>query len=162
MIKIGDKIPNANGFVMGASGIESIGTSRLFKGKKIIFTGVPAAFSPTCSKMHIPSYLTKREEFNKYGVDSVICLSVNDAYVMYAWSKKLEVVGRMIMLADSNAEFTNSMGFNIDLSGHGLGIRSNRFVIVSEKSKVTYLAVEKDATKYDYTNVDSLINFLKK
>lgn len=162
MISIDTKIPKATGFVMGSLGIESIDTSRLFKGKKVLFTGVPAAFSPTCSKSHIPSYLKKSEELKECGIDSLICLSVNDPYVMYAWSKKLEVQGRMIMVSDSKADFTKSMGFNVDLSSAGLGIRSQRFVMVVANSKVKYIAIEKDVVNYDETKIEKVLKFLNK
>ena len=141
-IKVGDKIPSATLRTMGAQGPQNVTTDELFKGKKVALFAVPGAFTPTCSTKHLPGFVNNAEALKAKGVNSIVCLSVNDAFVMGAWGKDQKVGDKVKMVADGNADFAKSLGLTMDGSGHGMGTRSRRFSIVVENGVVTKLNVE--------------------
>ena len=114
----------------------------LCAGKKVVLFAVPGAFTPTCSAAHLPGYVVNADEIKAKGVDAIVCLSVNDAFVMNAWSQG-QNASEIIMAADGNGEFTKAMGLEMDGSGFGLGIRSSRYSLVAEDGKITVLNLEK-------------------
>ena len=138
-IKPGDCIPSATLFMMGADGPTSSPTNDLFKGKKVAMFGLPGAFTPTCSAMHLPSYLNNAAALRKKGIESIICLSVNDAFVMGAWGKEHDVGDSIIMAGDGNALFSKAMGLELDLTEHGMGIRCQRFSMIVDDGVVSLL-----------------------
>ena len=138
-IKPGDCIPSATLFMMGADGPTSSPTNDLFKGKKVAMFGLPGAFTPTCSAMHVPSYLNNAAALRKKGIESIICLSVNDAFVMGAWGKEHDVGDSIIMAGDGNALFSKAMGLELDLTEHGMGIRCQRFSMIVDDGVVSLL-----------------------
>lgn len=140
-IAVGDTIPECTLMVMGANGPEGKTTSELFDGKKVVLFGVPGAFTPGCSMTHLPGYVATADKIKAKGVDSIICMSVNDAFVMDAWGKT-QNAEELIMLADGNAEFTQKLGLELDGSGFGLGPRCQRFAMIVEDGTVTHLNVE--------------------
>lgn len=142
MIKVGDKIPSMTLKRIGQSGMEEVTTDALFKGKVVLFA-VPGAFTPTCSMKHLPGYVQQAEAFKGKGIDRVVCLAVNDPFVMKAWGDQNNVDGKVVMLPDGNGALTKALGLEMDGSGFGLGSRSQRFAFYAENGVVKDLQVEK-------------------
>lgn len=140
MIKVNDTIPAGILQQLTASGMENHNTDELFTNKKTVLFAVPGAFTPTCSVSHLPGYVVKFDEFKAKGVDQIICLSVNDAFVMEAWGNA-QNAENIMMLADGDGSFTKSLGLEMDTAGFG-GIRSQRYAMVVENGVVTHLRVE--------------------
>jgi glutaredoxin/glutathione-dependent peroxiredoxin len=141
-INVGDKIPAATLKTMGSDGPEEITTEDLFKGKTVALFAVPGAFTPTCSAKHLPGYVTNAEALKAKGVDTIACLSVNDAFVMGAWGKDQNAGGKVQMLADGNADLTRQLGLDLDASGHGMGVRSKRYSMIVEDGAIKVLNEE--------------------
>ncbi|MDT8397492.1 MAG: peroxiredoxin [Pseudomonadales bacterium] len=140
-IQVGDKIPHCTLKVMGKDGPQNITTEELFNNKKVVLFAVPGAFTPGCSMTHLPGYVVNADKILARGVDSIVCLSVNDAFVMDAWGKA-QNAEQIIMLADGNAEFAKAMDVALDASGFGMGLRCKRLAMIVENSVVSYLAIE--------------------
>ena len=140
-IATGDKIPTMTLKTMGAKGPEDINTDSIFKGKKVVMFAVPGAFTPGCTVTHLPGYVIAADKIKAKGVDAIVCLSVNDAFVMGAWGKS-QNAEELLMLADGNGEFTKAVGLEMDASGFGMGVRSKRYAMIVEDGVVTHLAVE--------------------
>jgi glutaredoxin/glutathione-dependent peroxiredoxin len=141
-IQVGDSIPSAKLMQGTAEGPKEISTEELFGGKTVVLFGVPGAFTPTCSAKHLPGYVQNYDALKAKGVDTVACMAVNDAFVMGAWGKDQGVGDKVMMLADGSADFTKKLGLELDLVARGLGVRSQRFVLVAKNGKVTHVAVE--------------------
>ena len=156
MIKVDDRIPSLKLMAATAEGPREIATDEIFKGKKVVLFAVPGAFTPTCSAKHLPGFNEHLADFRAKGVDTVACLSVNDAYVMGAWAKSQDVSPDLLMLADGAAQFTHALGLELDLSQRGLGIRSQRFALVADDMKVTYLAVEQPGD-FDVSRAEAVL-----
>lgn len=124
--------------VMGENGPQTIDTNEFFSRRKIILFAVPGAFTPTCSASHLPGYITHYEAFKEKGIDDIVCLSVNDVFVMDAWGKSQDA-GDIVMAADGIAEFTLSLGLELDISTAKLGIRSRRYAMLVENGIVNQL-----------------------
>ena len=124
-IKIGDKLPEASLRLKTDSGITEVKTPDFFKGKKAVLFALPGAFTPTCSAKHLPGFVQKAEDLKAKGVDTIACLSVNDAFVMDAWGKQQNTGEKVLMLADGNADFTKKVGLSLDASKNGMGERSH-------------------------------------
>ena len=140
-IAIGDNIPEANLMVMGANGPEGVSTADLFGGKKVLMFAVPGAFTPGCSMTHLPGYVANADKIKAAGVDTIVCMSVNDAFVMGAWGKA-QNADEILMLADGNGEFAKAVGLTMDGSAFGLGERSQRYSMIVDDGVVTQLNVE--------------------
>ena len=140
-IQVGDKIPQATMKVMGEKGPQDMTTDDLFAGKKVVLFALPGAFTPTCSAAHLPGYVANADKIKAKGVDSVVCLSVNDAFVMSAWGADKNAE-ELIMLADGNGDFTSAVGLEMDGSAFGLGKRSQRYAMIAEDGVVTALNAE--------------------
>lgn len=140
-IATGDKIPAVTLKTMGAKGPEDISTDTLFKGKKVVMFAVPGAFTPGCTITHLPGYVVLADKIKAKGVDTIVCLSVNDAFVMGAWGKS-QNAEELLMVADGNGEFTKAAGLEMDASGFGMGTRSKRYAMIVEDGVVSHLAVE--------------------
>ena len=139
-IKVGDKIPSVTLKVMGADGPQNVTTDELFNGKKVVMFAVPGAFTPGCSMTHLPGYVVNADAILSK-VDNIVCLSVNDAFVMGAWGDA-QNAEKITMLADGNAELTRAMGTELDGSGFGLGTRCKRLAMIVVDGTVTHLAIE--------------------
>jgi peroxiredoxin len=126
---------------MGAEGPVDITTAEIFDGKKVVLFAVPGAFTPGCSMTHLPGYVVNADKIKAAGVDTIVCMAVNDAFVMGAWGKA-QNADEILMLADGNGELTKALGLELDGSGFGLGTRSQRFAMIVEDGKVTQLNVE--------------------
>ena len=141
-IEIGATIPSLKLMIATAEGPREVTTDELFKGRKVVMFGVPGAFTPTCSAKHLPGFIQHAAAFAEKGVESIVCMSVNDAFVMGAWAKDQNVEGKIVMLADGSAAFTKALGLELDLGARGLGLRCQRFAMVVDDAKVTALFVE--------------------
>lgn len=141
-IKVGDTIPSVKLMQATAEGPREVSTDDIFKGKTVVLFAVPGAFTPTCSAKHLPSFLANHDALKAKGVDTIACVAVNDVFVMDAWAKSQDVGERIVMLADGSGVLTKALGLELDLTGRGLGIRSQRFALVAKDGVVTHLAVE--------------------
>lgn len=125
-------------------------------GKTIALFAVPGAFTPTCDAKHLPGYVQQAEAFKAAGVDEIWCVSVNDAFVMGAWGREQHTAGKVRMLGDGDAEFAKATGLTLDLSGKGLGLRSNRYSMLVKDGKVVTLNVEGPG-KFEVSDADTLL-----
>ena len=141
-IAIGDRLPEANFRVMGPEGIKTLTTGDVFAGKKVVLFAVPGAFTPTCHLKHLPGFIQSADEFKTLGVDTVVCVAVNDPFVLGAWEEASGGKGKVVFLSDGNAEFTKKIGMDFDGSGIGLGTRSKRYAALVEDGVVEALNVE--------------------
>jgi peroxiredoxin len=141
---------------MGVNGPEEVGTQDFFAGKKVVLFAVPGAFTPTCSKQHLPGFVQHAEEIKAKGADMIACMSVNDVFVMDAWGRDRQVGDAVIMLADGSAEFAKLLGLELDLTTAGLGMRSKRYAMVVEDGVVSVLNVE-DAGAFDVSSAESVL-----
>ena len=149
MIKVGDTLPaltlaeysevEGNGCSLGPNPVD---IAKAAAGKTLAVFAVPGAFTPTCSAKHVPGFLERAAEFKAAGVDEIWCLSVNDPFVMGAWARDQKTDGKIRMIADGDAAFAKATGLTLDLSGKGLGLRSNRYSMLVKDGKVATLNVE--------------------
>jgi glutaredoxin/glutathione-dependent peroxiredoxin len=140
-IATGDKIPDVEVKTMGAEGPKTVSTGEVLGKGKVVLFAVPGAFTPGCSKIHLPGYVEHGAELKAKGVTTIACVAVNDAWVMQAWSDA-QGASDIVMLADGNGAFTEAMGLGADMTGAGLGKRSQRYAAVIEDGIVTSLDVE--------------------
>ena len=149
MIKVGDKLPEGtlsefievegNGCTLGPNTFK---VEDLTKGKKVAIFGLPGAFTPTCSAKHVPSYIANYDALKAAGVDDILCISVNDAFVMGAWARDQHAQGKVRMMADGSAEYTKKLGLELDLTARGMGVRCQRFSMLVDNGVVKTLNVE--------------------
>lgn len=159
-ISPGDRIPDATLMTMGEGGPQPLPTGELFAGKKVVLFAVPGAFTPTCSAKHVPGFLAKADEILAKGVAQIVCLSVNDAFVMGAWGKDQSVGDKIVMAGDGTGAFTKALGLELDLTGLGLGVRSQRFALIAEDGVVKNLFVEENPGGVDVSGADNVLKHL--
>ena len=152
-IQEGEKIPAAT---LKATNMSDLTTDELFGGKKVVIFAVPGAFTPTCSNQHLPGFIEQADAIRAKGVDDIICMSVNDAFVMDAWGKDRGVGDKVRMVADGNGEFSKALGLDFDGSGIGFGLRCQRFAAIVDDGVVTKLAVE-EPMKFDVSSADAIL-----
>jgi peroxiredoxin len=156
-ISVGDKIPDVEVKVLGAGGRpESVRTGEVLGSGKVVLFAVPGAFTPGCSKMHLPGYVKNAAELKSKGVGKIACVAVNDVWVLQAWSEA-QGAGEIEMLSDGNLEFTRAMGMEMDGSGSGLGTRSKRYAAVIEDGVVTSLEVEPTGGGVDVSACENVL-----
>jgi peroxiredoxin len=141
-IQVGDRLPAVNLKQLTAEGIKDVSTAELTRGRKVVLFAVPGAFTPTCSDKHLPGFLDQAAAIKAKGVDAIVCVAVNDPFVVSAWEKARNVNGRVQMLSDGNAEFARALGLEFDGSGFGLGTRSKRYAMIVEDGTVKTLLIE--------------------
>lgn len=139
-IQIGDRIPEVVLKYID-DGVHAVDTPTLFDDRKVVLFAVPGAFTPTCSERHLPGFVEHFEQFRERGID-VLCMAVNDPFVMQAWGESQHVPRGLRMLSDGNADFARALGLDMDASGYGMGIRSKRFALYAEDGVVKQLFVE--------------------
>lgn len=139
-VQKGQSLPNFSLKIMGSEGIQEI-NEKLLSNKKIVLFAVPGAFTPGCSKTHLPGFIEHAKALKAKGVDEIICTSVNDVFVMDAWGKA-QVADNIIMAADGNADFAKALGLELDGSGFGMGIRSKRYAMIVNNGVIEYLGVD--------------------
>jgi peroxiredoxin len=158
-IQVGGKVPEVKLKAATKDGIKDVTTAELFGGKKVVLFAVPGAFTPTCSARHLPGFIDKAGEFKAKGVDSVVCVSVNDAFVMDAWGKDKGAGDKVVMLADGNGVFAEAMGLVLDGSGFGMGKRSQRYAAVVEDGVIKVLAIEAPG-KFEVSSAEAILGKL--
>jgi glutaredoxin/glutathione-dependent peroxiredoxin len=158
-IKVGDKIPSVTLNVMTKDGPGGISTDDLFKGKKVAMFGVPGAFTRTCSAKHLPGFVNNADAIKAKGVDAVVCVSVNDAFVMDAWGKAQNVGDKVTMVADGSAGFTKAAGLDVDMSGKGYGLRCRRFSMIVDDGVIKSLHIDEPGT-FEKTAAEVLLGEL--
>lgn len=144
-IKPGDKIPSVRLTRLGEGGMEEIDMAEYLKNKKAVIVGVPGAYTPVCWQKHLPTYIENADDFRAKGIDEIICVAVNDPFVMKHWGEEMGVDGKITMMPDGNAAFTKALGLELDASGKGLGTRSQRYSMLVNDGTVESLAVEESA-----------------
>ena len=157
-IKEKDLLPNSKVFVLENGEPEKKNIEDYFKNKKVILFGLPGAYTSVCSAKHLPGYINMHDKFKEKGIDHIICISVNDPFVMNAWSKENKVGNKIIMIGDPFLNFTKNIGAEVDKSGRGLGIRSNRYTMFVDDMKVVKLQEEKDTGSCEISAAE---NFFK-
>ena len=157
-IKEGDKLPDATMHMIKDGKPTPVTTSELFAGKKVVVFAVPGAFTPTCSQAHLPGYVVNADAIKAKGVDDIICISVNDAFVMDSWGQDRNAE-EILMVGDGNGDFTRALGLEMDGSGFGLGTRSQRYAMVVEDGTVTNLAVE-EAGQFEVSKAEAMLEAL--
>ena len=156
-LRKGDKLPDAKVFIFDESPKETT-IKQIVGDDKVIIFGLPGAFTPTCSTKHLPGFIAATDQLNEKNIKKVICISVNDPFVMDAWGKTHNVQKKILMVGDYNADFTKKIGAELDLNKRGLGIRSSRYSMLIEKGTVVKISEEEVAGKCERT---AAANFLK-
>jgi peroxiredoxin len=165
MIKIGDKLPEATLYETVEFGEacpispKPVRVSEASAGKRIVIFGLPGAYTKTCSAKHLPGYVANLGALRAKGVDEVWCVSVNDGYVMAAWGKDHDAIGKVRMLGDGNAELTKALGLEEDLSKSGMGLRSLRYSLLVDKGVVKQVNVEAPG-KFEVSNAETVLKQL--
>jgi len=163
-ISVGDKLPEATLSYFDKEGnVQSVTVSELTRGKKVVLFGVPGAFTPTCSSKHLPGFVAKADELRRAGVDTLACVSVNDAFVMQAWGKSAGVGENVLMLSDGLGKFTQALGTAVDLTDkvEGLGVRSRRFSMLVEDGVVKVLNLEEGGA-FTSSGAEDILSSLQK
>ena len=158
-ISVGDRIPDVQLKMVTSQGTEVVGTADVLGKGQVVLFGVPAAFSPTCSDVHLPGFVFHADDLLARGVDRIFCVSVNDAYVMSAWGRSQGVEDKIAMLADGNGELARAMGLDLDLSAGGLGVRNRRYAAILENGVVTQLFLE-ERTGLDLSTAEAVLSAL--
>jgi glutaredoxin/glutathione-dependent peroxiredoxin len=159
MIKVGDKIPSATLMQMKDGGPKPVSTDELFKGKKVALFALPGAFTPTCSAKHLPGYIQHSDMLKSKGIDTIACVSVNDAFVMGAWGDAQGAGDKVMMLADGNGDFTHALGLGFDASKFGMGRRSQRYSMVVDDGVVKALNIEPPGA-FEVSSADHMVALL--
>ncbi len=141
-IAVGDKVPDVKVWTFGDKGPEATTSAEVLGRGKVVLFSVPGAFTPTCSDHHLPGFVLRADELRAKGADRVVCVSVNDPFVMKAWGEDQKVGDSVVMLSDGNGELAQAMGLTMDGSGFGLGSRGQRFAAIIDDGIVAWLAVE--------------------
>lgn len=141
-VQVGDKIPDVEVRTMGPEGPAAVRSAEVLGSGRVILFAVPGAFTPGCSKIHLPGYVQNYDQVRAKGVDTIACTAVNDAWVMQAWSDEQGAGGKVLMLADGNAELARAMGLEADMGAFGLGVRSKRYAAIIQDGTITSLEVE--------------------
>ncbi len=162
-IKVGDRLPpgtlseyievETEGCAIGPNEFK---VEDLTRGKKVALFGLPGAFTPTCSAKHVPSYLANLDKLKAKGIDEIICMSVNDPFVMHAWAKDQRSAGKVRMMADGSGAYTKALGLELDLTARGLGVRCQRFSALVEDGVVKQLNIEAPG-KYEVSGAETML-----
>ena len=153
-----DQIPSSEIFILEEGEPIKKNIEEILKNKKVVLFGLPGAYTSVCSAKHLPGYVNMYEEYKKKGIDKIICISVNDPFVMNAWGKENNVGEKVLMMGDPFLNFTKAIGADVDKSGRGLGVRSNRYTMLIDNLKVVKLRKEKDTGSCE---VSAAKNFLE-
>eukprot|EP00298_Acanthocystis_sp_HF-20_P001852 c12316_g1_i1.p1 GENE.c12316_g1_i1~~c12316_g1_i1.p1 ORF type:complete len:162 (+),score=64.31 c12316_g1_i1:68-553(+) len=160
MISVGSKIKPTTLYRLVEGAVTKVSTDSLFGGKRVVLFGVPGAFTPTCSEKHLPGFVAKAAEIKSHGVDDIICVAVNDAFVMRSWGKQHEVGDNVLVLSDGNGDLAREMGLEVDLSHIGFSKRNKRFASVIADGEVKFLGV--DESGFEQSSAEKVLEFLAK
>ena len=158
-IKIDDKMPSGSFTIMVDGHPEALQSSDLFTNNKVALFAVPGAFTPGCSKKHLPGYLDNLNELKSKNIDKIACIAVNDIFVMDAWAKKYGVNDEIIMLADGNCDYTRRLGLENDSSAFGMGYRSKRYVLIAKNGIIKTLLIDNPGD-IELSTAESLLSSL--
>src|ERR1051326_5841954 len=158
-VKIGDRVPSVTLHHLTPEGMKSVTSDEFFKGKKVALFALPGAYTRTCSSRHLPGYVQNADTLRQKGVDTIACLSVNDAFVMDAWGKEHGADGKVVMLGDGSCEFTKAMGLTVDRIGAGMGIRSQRYSMIVDDGVIKELNVEPSG-EYGVSSAEAMLQRL--
>jgi len=158
-IQVGEKLPSVELQTMGDNGVETFNSDEFFAGKRVVLFALPGAFTPTCSAHHLPGYNIHADALFARGIDTIACLSVNDAFVMDAWGNDQNVENNVRMIADGSAVFTEAVGLQMDLTARGMGLRSQRYAMVVNDGIVEQLNVEA-AGKFEVSDAETILGSL--
>jgi glutaredoxin/glutathione-dependent peroxiredoxin len=165
-IKVGDRLPagKLSEFIEVESagcpvGPNEFNVEDLTRGRKVAIFGLPGAFTPTCSAKHVPSYVANLDKLKAKGIAEVICMSVNDAFVMGAWARDQKSVGKLRLMGDGSAAFTKALGLELDLTARGMGVRCQRFSMVVDNGVVKTLNIEAPG-KYEVSDAETMLKQL--
>ena len=159
-LKENDNIPNSEVFIMADGSPIKKTTLELFKNKKAVLFGLPGAYTSVCSTKHLPGYVNNYEKYKAKGIDYVVCISVNDPFVMDAWGKSHNVADKILMMADPFLDFTKAIGADVDKSARGLGIRSNRYTMLIDNLKIIKVQEEDDAGKCEISAAENFLDLI--
>jgi peroxiredoxin len=158
MIEKGQKLPSATLSQLTEKGLLNHNTDELFANKRVVLFAVPGAFTPTCSEAHLPGYVVLADEFKILGIDTIACVSVNDAFVMQAWGEA-QNASEIMMLGDGDGSFTQALGLEMDTANFG-GLRSKRYAMVLDNGVVTQLNIEQPKT-FEVSKAEAILATLK-
>ena len=159
-IKENDQVPNSEIFIMENGNPVKKNTQEFLKDKKVVIFGLPGAYTSVCSAKHLPGYVKMFEKYKEKGIDHIICISVNDPFVMNAWGKEHNVGEKILMVGDPFLNFTKAIGADVDKSARGLGIRSNRYTMLVDNLKVIKLQEEEDAGSCEISAAENFIKLV--
>ena len=159
-IKENDQIPNSEVFVMENGDPIKKNTQELLKNKKVVIFGLPGAYTSVCSAKHLPGYVKMYDKYKSKGIDHIICISVNDPFVMDAWGKDHNVGEKILMIGDPFLNFTKAIGSDVDKSARGLGVRSNRFTMFVDNLKIIKIQEEEDTGSCEISAAENFIKLI--
>jgi peroxiredoxin len=159
-LKENDTIPNSEIFILEDGNPVKKNIIELLKDKKVVLFGLPGAYTSVCSAKHLPGYVNSHDKYKAKGVDCIICVSVNDPFVMNAWGESHNVGDKIIMIGDPFLNFTKSIGADVDKSSRGLGLRSNRYTMLINNLKIVRLQEEKDAGSCEISAAENFLNLV--
>jgi glutaredoxin/glutathione-dependent peroxiredoxin len=159
-INVGEKLPAVTLRQVTPEGPKDVTTEDFFRGRKIVLFAVPGAFTPACSQRHLPGFVDKAAEIRAKGIDEIACVAVNDAAVMGAWGRDQKVESKVTMLADGSGDFARALGFELDLTKGGLGIRSKRYSMLIDNGVVQALNVEQQPGQVDASSAEAMLKAL--
>ena len=158
-IGVGDKIPSVDLTIMTGDGPGALSTDEILAGKTVAIFGLPGAFTRTCSAKHLPGFVGNADALKAKGIDTIVCVAVNDVFVMDAWGKTQDVGEKVMMAADGSAVFTKALGLESDMSAKGFGLRCRRFSMVVEDGTVKSLNIDAPGT-YENTSAEVILGSL--
>ncbi len=159
-IKENETIPNSEVFVLENGEPIKKNIENILKNKKSVIFGLPGAYTSVCSAKHLPGYINNSEKYKQKGIDQIICMSVNDPFVMNAWGKENNVGDKIIMVGDPFLNFTKAIGAEVDKSGRGLGVRSNRYTMLVDNLKIIKIQEEKDTGSCEISAAENFLNLI--
>ena len=159
-LKENGNIPNSDFFIMVNGSPVKKNTLEFFKNKKLVLFGLPGAYTSVCSAKHLPGYVDNYEKFKAKGIDYIVCVSVNDPFVMDAWGKSHNAEDKILMMADPFLSFTKAIGADVDKSARGLGVRSNRYTMLIDNFKAVKLQEEEDAGVCEISAAENFLNLI--
>ena len=159
-IKENEKIPSAEVFILENGEPVKKNIENFLKNKKSVIFGLPGAYTSVCSAKHLPGYIKNSEKYKEKGIDQIICMSVNDPFVMNAWGKENNVGDKIIMVGDPFLNFTKAIGAEVDKSGRGLGIRSNRYTMLVDDLKILKIQEEKDTGSCEISAAENFLELV--
>ena len=159
-IKENETIPSSEVFILENGEPVKKNIKSFLKNKKSVIFGLPGAYTSVCSAKHLPGYVKNSEKYKEKGIDQIICMSVNDPFVMNAWGKENNVGDKIIMMGDPFLNFTKAIGAEVDKSGRGLGIRSNRYTMLVDNLKIIKIQEEKDTGSCEISAAENFLELV--